>query len=153
MHFFNQAAAVQAAFYPAGSTSPTLNFTANILPSKGIQSVTLAVDAQRVSGAGISHQFTWSAQTAQMAQILANYGSNSLPLQFNGTWAIFRLIGKGKVEQPGTPVRLAYPLEIAGTPIVVENTPLVVRIELTGPNAGLLMPGGLAMHCVASVGQ
>jgi type VI secretion system protein ImpL len=145
--FFNRAAAISAAFYPAGSTSPSLNFTANIPQSKGIQSVTLAVDAQRVSGAGISHQFTWSAQTAQMAQIQANYSGGSLPLTFNGTWALFHLIDKGKIEQAGNPVRLAYPLEIAGTPVVVEGTPLVVRIELAGPNAGLLAPGGLALRC------
>ncbi|QNI33789.1 hypothetical protein H7849_07680 [Alloacidobacterium dinghuense] len=153
LHFFNQATALSSALYPAGSTSPALNFTANILPSKGIQSVTLAVDAQRLSGANISKQLTWSAQSAQMAQLVANYGSNSLPLQFNGTWALFHLIDKGKVEQPGNPVRLAYPLEIANTPIVVDNTPLVVRIELSGPNAGLLMPGGLAMRCVSEVGR
>jgi len=153
VRFFNQAAVVSAAFYPAGATSPTLNFTAHILPSKGIQSVTLAVDAQRLSGADISKQFTWSAQTAQMAQVTANYSSGSLPLQFNGTWALFHLVDKGRVEQPGNPVRLAYPLEIAGTPISVDNTPLVVRIEFSGPNAGLLMPGGLAMRCVSEVGH
>ncbi len=84
LRFFNQAAGVSAALYPAGVTSPTLNFTANILPSKGIQSVTLAIDAQRLSGANISKQFTWSAATAQMAQVTANYSSGSLPLQFNG---------------------------------------------------------------------
>jgi type VI secretion system protein ImpL len=149
VRFFNQASAVSAAFYPAGSTTPVLNFTAHILPSKGIQSVTLTVDAQRLSGADISKQFNWSAQTAAMAQVTANYSSGSLPLQFNGTWALFHLIDKGKVEQAGPPTRLAYPLEIANTPIVVDNTPLVVRIELSGPNAGLLVPGGLAMRCVA----
>ncbi|HEX3435864.1 MAG TPA: ImcF-related family protein [Pseudacidobacterium sp.] len=153
VHFFNQAAALSSTFYPAGSTSPALTFNAHILASKGIQSVTLAVDAQRLSGADISKQFTWSAQTAQMAQILANYGSNSLPLQFNGTWALFHLVDKGKLEQSGNPVRLAYPLEIANTPIVVEGTPLVVRIEFSGPNAGLLMPGGLSMRCVSEVGH
>lgn len=153
VRFFNQAAALSGTLYPAGSTSPNLTFTANILPSKGIQSVTLAVDAQRLSGASISKQFNWSAQTAQMAQVTANYSSGSLPLQFNGTWALFHLIDKGKVEQAGPPVRLAYPLEIAGTPIQVEGTPLVVRIELSGTNAGLLMPGGLAMRCVSEVGH
>jgi len=153
VRFFNQAATLSSTFYPAGVTSPSLTFTAHILPSKGIQSVTLAVDAQRFSGADVSKQFNWSAQTAQQAQVLANYGSGSLPLQFNGTWALFHLIDKGKVEQAGNPVRLAYPLEIANTPIVVEGVPLVVRIELSGSNAGLLMPGGLSMHCVSEVGR
>lgn len=154
VHFFNQAAALSAALYPAGSTSPSLNFNAHILPSKGIQSVTLAIDAQRLSGADIAKQFIWSAQTAQTAQLTANYASGSLPLfQFNGTWALFHLIDKGKVEQGGNPVRLAYPLEVSNTPIVVEGTPLVVRMEISGPNAGLLTPGGLAMRCVSEVGH
>jgi len=154
VHFFNQAAAVSAAFYPPGATSPTLNFTGTIVPSKGIQSVTLAVDSQRLSGAAISKQFNWSAQTAQTAQLTANYASGSLPLfQFNGTWSLFHLIDKGRVDQPGSPVRLAYPLEVSNTPIVVEGSPLVVRIELSGPNAGLLAPGGMAMRCTANIGK
>jgi type VI secretion system protein ImpL len=88
-----------------------------------------------------------------MAQVTVNYSGGSLPLTFNGTWALFHLIDKGKVEQPGNPVRLAYPLEIAGAPVSVEGSPLVVRIELSGANAGLLMPGGLAMRCISEVGH
>ncbi|MGB0122907.1 MAG: type VI secretion system membrane subunit TssM [Silvibacterium sp.] len=153
-HFFNQAAALSAALYPAGSASPGLTFTAHILPAKDIQSVTFLVDAQRLQGTDVSKQFTWSAQTAQQAQLIANYGSGSLPLQFTGPWSLFHLIDKGKVEQAGNPGRLAYPLEFSNTPIVVNGTPLVVHLELSGPNAGLLMPGGLNPgRCVATVAR
>ena len=116
--------------YPAGATSPTLTFTAHILPSKGIDNITLAVDAQRLTGSDVSKQFTWSAATAQQAQLTANYGTSSLPLQFSGPWALFHLTNKGKVEQAG---RLAYPLEFSNTPIVVGGAPLVVHLELSGP--------------------
>lgn len=153
-HFFNQAATLSAALYPAGSTSPGLAFTAHILPSKDIQSITFVVDAQRLQGTDVSKQFTWSAQTSQQAQLVANYGTGSLPLQFTGAWALFHLIDKGKIEQAGNPGRLAYPLEFSNTPIVVNGTPLVVHLELSGPNASLLMPGGLNPgRCVATVAR
>ena len=149
--FFNRAANVSAVMYPAGATSPTLTFTAHILPSKGIDNITLAVDAQRLTGSDVSRQFTWSAATAQQAQLTANYGTSSLPLQFSGPWALFHLTYKGRVEAAG---RLAYPLEFSNTPIVVGGTPLVVHLELSGAGASLLMPGGLSnIRCVANVGR
>jgi type VI secretion system protein ImpL len=152
LQFFNKAANVSAALFPSGATSPGLTFTAHVLPSKGIQSVTFVVDAQRLSGSDVSKQFTWSAQTAQQAQLVANYGTGSFPLQITGPWALFHLISKGRVEQAGNPGRLAYPLEFSNTPIVVEGTPLVVHLELSGPGAGLLMPGGLSsLRCVSTV--
>ncbi|HZP03621.1 MAG TPA: ImcF-related family protein [Terracidiphilus sp.] len=150
LRFFNRVAALSNALYAPGTQG--LAFTAHILPSKGIQSVSFQVDAQSVSGSDVSKQFAWSPSTAQRAELTANYGSNSLPLQFTGTWALFHLLGKGKVEQSGASDRLAYPLEIAGTPISVAGTPLVVHLEVSGPNAGLLMPGGLSgMRCVSTV--
>lgn len=147
VHFFNQAAELSEAFYPAGSATPGLSFTAHILPAKEIQSVTLVLDAQRLQGTNVSKQFTWSP-SSQQAQLIANYGTGSLPLQFSGPWALFHLIDKGRVEQGG----LAYPLEFSNTPIVVNGTPLVVHLEFSGPNARLLMPGGLNPgRCVGTV--
>lgn len=147
VHFFNEAAALSRALYPTAG-SPGLAFTAHILPSKEIQSVTLVVDAQRLQGTNVSKQFTWSPQTSQQTQLIANYGTGSLPLQFSGPWALFHLIDKGK----GHGEQLDYPLEFSNTPIVVNGTPLVVHLEFSGPNAGLLMPGGLNPgRCVATV--
>ena len=152
VRFFNRASALSDAFYPAAG-SQGLAFTAHIVPSKGIQSVTLQIDAERLSGADASKQFTWSLQTSQQAQLTASYGSGSLPLlQFGGPWAVFHLFGKGRLDQAGATERLSYPLEISNTPIVVSGVPLVVHLELSGPNAGLLVPGGLGgMRCVSTV--
>ena len=152
VEFFNRVAALSDALFSNGAATPTLNFTAHIPPSPGIQSVTLALDAQRLSGSDVSKQFTWSAQTAQQAQLIASYGSNNLPLQFSGTWSLFHLVDRGRVEQAANPVRLAYPLEISGTPIIVNGIPLTERIELSGPAASILSPGSLGgLHCVAQV--
>lgn len=154
LQFFNKAAGISNAMYPTGATSPTLTFTAHILPSKGIDNMTLAVDAQKLTGSDVSKQFTWSAQNAQQAALTANYGTSSLPLQFTGPWALFHLTNKGRVEQAGNPGRLAYPLEFSNTPIVVNSVPLVVHLELSGPGGSLLMPGSLSgLHCVQKVTQ
>ncbi len=150
LRFFNRVAALSNALYAPGSQG--LAFTAHILPSKGIQSVAFQLDAQSLSGSDVSKQFAWSPSTSQRAELTANYGSNSLPLQFSGTWALFRVLAKGHLDQGGATERLSFPLEFANTPIVVAGTPLVVHLELSGPNASLLVPGGLSgMRCVSTV--
>jgi type VI secretion system protein ImpL len=154
LQFFSRAAALSKALFPAGAAAPSLSFNAHILRSKEIQSVTLAVDAQRLTGSDVSKDFTWTPDTAQSAELLANYGSGSLPLQFSGTWSLFHLVDRGKLEQAGNPARLAYPLEIANTPIVVNGTPLTERIEISGAGASLLVPGSLNnLRCVAQVAR
>ncbi len=151
VQFFNRAAGLSALLYPT-SGSGGLAFSVHILPAKGIQSVTFQVDAQNLTGSDVSKQFAWSLANSQQASLTANYGSGSLPLQFTGPWAVFHLLGKGHVEKEGSLERLDYPLEIANTPIQVGGVPLVVHLELSGPNAGLLMPGGLSgMRCVSTV--
>ena len=152
--FFNRAATLSKALFPAGASMPSLTFNAHILPSKEIQSVTLAVDAQQLTGSDVSKDFTWSPGTAQTAGLVANYGSGSLPLQFSGTWALFHLVDRGKLEQGGNPARLAYPLDIANTPIVVNGTALTERIEISGAGASILVPGSLNnLGCVSQVAR
>jgi type VI secretion system protein ImpL len=152
LQFFDRASALSAALFPSGAATPSLSFTAHILPSKGIQSVTFTVDAQTLTGANVSKPFTWSPQNAQHAELIANYGTGSLPLQFTGTWSLFHLMDRGRVEQAGDPARLAYPLEIANTPIVVDGVPLTERLEISGAGASLLVPGSLNnLRCVSQV--
>ena len=152
VQFFNRVAGLSDILFANGAASPNLNFDVHIPPSPGIQSVTLALDSHRLAGTDVSTHFTWSPQTAQQAQLIASYGSNNLPLQFSGPWSLFHLIDRGRVEQAANPVRLAYPLEISGTPIVVNGTPLTERLELSGPAASILAPGSLAgLRCVAQV--
>jgi len=153
LQFFNKAATISNALYPAGATSPTLTFTAHILKSQNLPSATLILDSQQLSGADVSKPFTWSGQSSQ-AQLLATYGNTPLPLaQFSGPWALFHLIGKGQVE-PGSPPRLAYPVGLTNTLTTVTSSTPIVRLEFSGPGANLLMPGGLSgLRCVPKVTQ
>nr|WP_246410000.1 ImcF-related family protein [Granulicella aggregans] len=140
LQFFNELAAFSNAMFPAGATTPSLQFTVHIPQSPGIQSVTLVLDKQKTSGADVTHAFNWSPQNSQQAQLIASYGNNNLPLQFSGAWALFHLADRGRVEQAANPTRLAYPLEISGAPIVVNGISLTERIELSGAGAILLSP-------------
>jgi type VI secretion system protein ImpL len=153
LHFFNKAAALSSVLYPANG-APGMSFNVHILHSQGIQTVAFVVDTQRLAGSDVSRQFTWNFATAQQVQLIATYGTNSLPLPFSGPWGLFHFANQGKVEQSGVAIdRLAYPLEIANTPIKApDGTPLVMHIELSGQNVNLLMPGGLSdMRCVSTV--
>lgn len=148
VRFFNRAAQLSSALYPVPGT-PGMTFTMHILPSKGIKNVTVVIDNQHLTGADTSKKFTWSLATSKQAQLIASYGTGTLPLlQFNGPWAVFHLMDKGRPESG----HLAYPLEISNTPITVNGTPLVVYLQLSGPSASLLEPGGLSgMRCVSRV--
>jgi type VI secretion system protein ImpL len=153
VHFFNQAAALSAQLFPAGATTPSLTFTAHVLPSKGMQSATLVVDAQRLAGADSTKQFTWSAQSAQSAQLLGSIGATDVSFQqFNGTWALFHLVEKGREDQPGNPYRRVYPLQSLNTQTTAGGSALAIRVDFSGPGAALLMPGAMGgLRCVSDV--
>ena len=143
---------ISGALFPHGESTPTLQLDAHVLRSPGIQSVTFDLDGQKLSGADVTKQFNLAVQSAQEAQLLVTYGGNNLPLQFTGNWAVFHLVDHGHIEQASSPLRLAYPLEISGTPIIVNGLPLTERLELSGPSANALAPGARSeLQCVSQV--
>ena len=147
VQFFNHAAAESAALYPPGSANG-ITFTMHVLPSNGIQTVTFSIDSQQLTGTNSSRQFTWSVSTSQSAQLTAN----SLPLaQYSGPWAVFHVMAEGHIVQGGTAPQLAIPLEVNNRPIIENGSPVLVKFELSGPGASLLVPGGLGLRCVSTV--
>ncbi len=154
LKLFRRLATLSTILFPDGSNTPTLTFSVRVLPAKGIKSITFALDSQRLTGSDASKTFTWSAQSAKGADLIANYGSGSLPLHFSGTWALFRLIDRGRLEQSGPPNRLAYPLDVANTQVVINGTPLTERLEFSGAGASLLVPNYLnGLHCPSQIGR
>lgn len=148
--FFNRVATISSDFFPTGATAPSLNFTMRHIPTKGIQNASLTIDGQTLNVSSASKQFTWNSQTAHQAQLSAN----NLPLQMQGTWAIFELVNKAHVLRGPGGAQLTFPLEVSGTPINFEGTPLVVQFELSGPGADVLIPGSLSgLHCVPEVAR
>ncbi len=151
LRFFNRAASLSTAMFPAGATAPVLNFTMRPLPASGVQSSQFKVDAQVLNNNEPAKQFTWSAQTAAQAGLTAN----TLPLTFTGTWAVFELLNKAHTQKTPAGYELGFALEVANTPVKApDGTPIVVRYELSGPGADVLAPGALAgLRCVSEVAQ
>ena len=147
VQFFNRAAAISADFYPSAGPSG-LVFMMRVLPSNGIQSFSFSMDGQQINGTSATKQFTWSLATSQSAQLTAN----TLPLaQFGGPWAVFHVMAQGHVVQGGTSQQLVIPLEANNRPIMNNGSPVLVKFELSGPGASLLVPGGLGLRCVSTV--
>jgi type VI protein secretion system component VasK len=116
----------------------------------------LSVDTQRITGLDATQPFAWNAQTAQRAQLSASYAdTKDFPLlQFEGTWALFQLVNKARPQRSSGVTQLEFPLEISGTPIAFQGTPLVIRFDLSGPSAEVLTPGGLSgLRCVSQVAR
>ena len=149
--FFSRAALLSQEMFPQGATAPMLTFELRNLPASGVTSTLLKVDAQTLTNTDARKQFTWSAQTAAQAGLTAN----SLPLSFNGTWAIFELFNKAHVQKSATGYELGFPLEVANTAVKApDGTPIVVRYELSGPGADVLAPGALAsLRCIGVVAR
>ncbi len=148
--FFNRAAGISSALYPSGATIAGFNFTLRFLPSKGIENATLVVDGQRISSGSTVQQFKWNAATAHQASLAYN---SAEALQFQGTWALFQLVGIAHVTRTAAGLQLEFPIEVSGRPSTLpDGTPIVVRFELSGPGAEVLAPGGLSgQPCVMSV--
>ncbi len=149
--FFSRAAELSQEMFPPGATGPALTFMLRNVPTTGIESTLLRVDSQTLSNTETQKQFNWSAQTASQAGLTAN----NLPLTFNGTWAVFELFNKARVQKTGAGYELSFPLEVASTPVKApDGTPLVVKYELSGSGADVLAPGALShMQCVSNVAR
>ena len=141
--------ALSQTLFPTGATAPTLTFTLRPLPGGGIQSSQFKVDSQILTNTESGKQFTWSAATAQSASLTAN----NLPLSFDGPWAVFLLLNKGRSQKTSAGYEFTFPLEFANTPVKApDGSPVVARYELSGPGADVLAPGSLAgLRCVAEV--
>ncbi len=151
LKFFNRMAQLSQELFPPGAKDATFSFTMRPLPASGVQSSVLKMDAQSLSNTDAQKQFLWNAATAKEAGLTAN----NLPLTFSGPWAIFQLLSKARTQKSPAGYELSFPLELANTPVKgPDGTPVVVRYELSGPGADVLVPGALAgTHCVSEVAK
>ena len=151
LRFFNRVTALSQTLFPTGATAPTLTFTIKPLPGGGIQGSQLKIDNQALTNTEGAKQFTWSAATAQSASLTAN----SLPVGFDGPWAIFLLFEKAHIQRTGAAYEVSFPLQVANTPVKApDGTPVVARYELSGPGADVLVPGSWSGNrCVSEVAR
>ena len=151
VRFFNRIADVSSTFFPPGATGPMLTFVLHNPVTKGVQKAVFKVDGQTLSLGDAPKQFNWSAASAASA----GFTVNDLPVVQSGPWAVFEVFNKAKVQRSAAAggYDLSFPLEVAGTQVKTgDGTPIAAEYELSGPGAGVLVPGGLSgVRCVAAV--
>lgn len=103
---FQRAQAVRNAFFANGGATPSASFSVEPIGlSSNAAQVTLSVDGQRVvyaHGPVEPVSMTWPGASGVMAARLTFTpvsGASTPGLTADGPWALFRLLGKGKVER------------------------------------------------------
>jgi type VI protein secretion system component VasK len=67
--------------------------------------------------------FTWDAARAEQASLVVQSGDRREPLEFNGTWAIFRLFHQGNWESAGNSTyRVTWTLPSTGMKVTADVT-------------------------------
>jgi type VI secretion system protein ImpL len=149
--FFTRAAHITSSLYPAGAKEPSFSFTLKAIPSKGVEGASLVVDGQRIAPGGTSQQFTWNGLSAAKTALAYNSGE---ALQFQGPWGLFQLVHRAKSTQSAPGVfKLEFPIDVSGQPVTnADGTPEVVRLDLSGPGAEVLVSPSLSgVRCVPQV--
>ncbi len=106
---FQRAAAIRDAFFPTGGSEPQLRLSvapASLDPAS--QSATLALGSATITDAGRDAPpvlVTWPGNGGTAQATLTFAPSDAPPLTANGSWALFRLFGEGRLvpaDQPDT---------------------------------------------------
>ena len=151
--YFNRAARISSALYPAGAKSVAFTFNLRFIPGTGVSSATFVVDGQRMAPGSNTQQFTWTGATAQSASLIYD-GTPVLPYQ--GTWSLFQLVRTAQITRTAGGYRLDYVINTATT-IQGHNAgpggaTKTATFELSGPGADFLAGEGLAgLSCVQPV--
>ncbi len=105
---FQQAARIRDQFFPTGGSTPTLHFTVTPVSADPkskqvlltLGAVTVTWQPGSVHGSGV----TWPSDGPNEAE-LAFHPAASFPHHAAGAWALFRLLGDGRVEPADAPGR------------------------------------------------
>jgi type VI secretion system protein ImpL len=148
--FFNRAAAVSDALYPAGSPTPKLNYSLKLLPSN-VEGLTLKVGNATLSGTGTSKSFTWTG--ADDVQVTTKGGD--ILASHNGPWSIYHFIADAHLKGSGDITELEWVLQSNGRIIMLPNgKPKSYSYELQVHGFNPLRPGELSgLRCVAQVAR
>ncbi len=158
--FFNRMAAFSNALY-AGSTDPHFTYSLKPVPSEGIQSVTLNIDAQSITYSGgnaAAKQFTWPAPQPGVRATAKFGGSTEITwATYPGLWGVFRFFNKA--EKPvgaGQTSSLEWVIRIGDQPAQLPNgKPLTVRFDLDMGSSPPVFQHGYfsSFGCVADVAR
>ena len=137
--------------FPGGSAQPHLSFTLTQLPKNRFQDLSISVGPDKLSGAGLSKQFTWTA--APGAKITLSERGVSFA-EFEGPWAPFRFGSDALWQHTEGLPELQFAVQTNGRQQKFEDgTPKIAYYELKMNNSWVLNKARLASlrNCVRPV--
>ena len=103
-NFRTRARGIANAFYRSGGQHPGFSIVFQVRSFQGVDRVDLRVDGQSRTFTPTQQErqrFVWDASRAEQADLVVQSGDRRESLDFNGTWAIFRLFHQGTWQSAG----------------------------------------------------
>ncbi|MGH7673691.1 MAG: ImcF-related family protein [Gemmatimonadales bacterium] len=150
--FFNRAAAVSDALWPAGATEPRFDFTFRPVLSDSVPVVTFSMDGQtgrftRTSAA--ARRFSWVGTGAREVRLSAQIqGREEILLSYDGTWAVFKLFQRAGWRAAGAGYILLWTVPFQGRSVRLE-----AELSLGGAPPFLRSDYFAGMGCISRVVQ
>jgi type VI secretion system protein ImpL len=150
LSFFNRAAAVTDAFYPAGSPTPRLNFSLRQMPSN-LEGLSLKIGNDTLSAPGQAKSFNWTG--AEDVQVTTKGGD--ILASHSGPWAVFHFVADAHIQGTGSVTDLEWILQSNGRTIMLPNgKPKSYDYQLQVSGFNPLRPGELSsLRCVSQVAK
>jgi len=149
--FFNRAAALSDALYPAGSPTPKVAYTLKQMPSN-VEDLSLKIGSETLSGTGQAKTFYWTG-TPEDVQVTSK-GGDSLEYR-NGPWAPFHFVSDAHAQSAAASINLEWIIESNGRPTILPNGKVKsynYQLQVTGANP--FRPGEFSgLHCVPQVAR
>jgi type VI secretion system protein ImpL len=147
--FFNRAAAVSAAFFPANAQQPQLSFAVRVNPTEDVQAVTLSMGAQSLrynAGAAATQQFTWSGSPEDVNLNVRFAGGTDFSYpSSSGPWAVFDFFSNFEHWQAtASGTAMDWTARAGNKPLTVAKSghPATVSLVLdTGNTPNIFRPG------------
>src|SRR6185437_7207285 len=147
LNFFNRAARMSQALYPANASQPNLTFSMQVLPSQDATHLTLVIDGQTLTTdlkAGPKSQtFSWPgpAQGASLGVGFAGGGELSV-VQTTGLWALWHFLDSGeRLQSSGNQLELEWILRSsAGQTSTINGHPAAIKFALDAQSSQVFRP-------------
>jgi type VI secretion system protein ImpL len=128
VYFFNRAAALSDALYPAGSATPHFSYTLRQIASNAPDGLTLKIGNDSLTGIGLPKTFIWTG-SPEDAQVTAK-GGVILGSSYSGPWAVFKLFADARSQTSGSMTNLEWVMESNGKPIMLNGKPEIYDYQL-----------------------
>jgi type VI secretion system protein ImpL len=148
LRFMSTAQTISSLLYPAGSTSPRLEFVISQQTIPNLAPAVLDIDGTSLSSANVPKSFTWTSSPTSSVRVTSGEAHAS----FGGPWSLLHFAYSTKHLSSST---LEFPFS-GGTQVATSpnGVPLDFKFDVGGPGAGLLNPATMRqLHCVVKVAK